>query len=117
MTDLGPVQCFLGIDIEPDRQNCILHIHKQRAVHQFLAEYGLSDRNGHWISQTTGSRLRKLDPTNNPDPTAALNADQQRRYQSMVGSLMWLMLATRPDLASTVSTRLRYLRNTSDLAI
>ena len=61
MTDLGPAQCFLGIEIERDRPHRILHIHQQRAIRELLATYGLSNCNGHWIPQPTGSRLRKLD--------------------------------------------------------
>ena len=51
MTDLGPVRCFLGIEIESDRPRRILHIHQQRAVRDLLATNGFSDCNGHWTPQ------------------------------------------------------------------
>jgi len=47
MTDLGPVRCFLGIEIECDRSRRILHIHQQRAVQKLLAVGG-----GFWASWT-----------------------------------------------------------------
>jgi len=130
-----PVRCFLGIEIERDRPNRILHIHQQRAIRKLLATYGLSNCNRHWIPQPTGRRLRRLDPDSDSNSANALDDEGQRKYQSIVGSLMWLILATRPDIAFTVSMlskfnaapttehmaaatyTLRYLRNKSDLAI
>jgi len=32
-----------------------------------------------------------------------LDSDGKQQYQSIVGSLMWLMLSTRPDLEFTIS--------------
>jgi len=37
MTDLGPVCCFLGIEIKRDRSRQILHIQQQRTVRKLLA--------------------------------------------------------------------------------
>jgi len=93
-----------------------------------------------------GSKLQRLDPdaeseTTFPEagcPTTTgnpLDSDGKRRYQSIVGILMWLRLCTRPDLVFTVSMlskfnnapttehlavatyTLRYLRNTANLGI
>jgi hypothetical protein len=130
MTDLGPIRQFLGLEIERDRENRILYIHQSRYIHNLLTTYGLSQCNGHWTPQPTNHRLRKLDDTGKP-----LDANGKQKYQSIVGSLNWLMSGTRPDIAFTVSMlskflsapsvehlaaatyTLRYLRNTSDLAI
>jgi len=141
MTDLGPVRCFLGIEIERDRPRRTLQIHQQRAVRKLLATFGFSQCNGHWTPQPMGSKLRRLDPDSDSEKTSVnagqslVDSDSKRRYQSMVGSLMWLMLCTRPDLAFTVSMlskfndkpttehlaaatyALRYLRNTANLGI
>jgi hypothetical protein len=40
MTDQGPVRCFLGIEMEPDRSRRTLHIRLPRAVQKLLATYG-----------------------------------------------------------------------------
>jgi len=137
MTDLGPVRRFLGIEIERDRSRRILHIHQQRAVWKLLATNGFPDCNGYWTPQPTGSKLQRLDPESNPTNGTArtLDSDGKQQYQSIVGSLMWLMLCTRLDLAFTVSMlrkfsstlttehlsaatyMLRYLRITANLAI
>jgi len=89
-----------------------------------------------------GSKLRRLNPDSGsasaPDSTGLANpldSDRKRRYQSIIGSLMWFMLCMPPDLAFTVSMlskfndapttehltaatyTLWYLRNTANLAI
>ena len=137
MTELGPVRCFLGIEIESDQSRRILHIHQQRAIRKLLAKNGFSDCYGHWTPQPTGSKLQRSDPESNPTNSTAktLDSDGKQRYQSIVSSLMWLMLCTQPDLAFTVSMlskfsstpttehlsaatyMLRYLQNTAYLAI
>jgi len=135
MTDLGPVRCFLSIEIERDQSRRILHIHQQRAIRKLLATNGFSDCNGHWTPQPTGSKLRRLELDVTNGTARTLDSDGKQRYQSIVGSLMWLMLCTRPDLAFTVSMlskfsstpttkhlseatyTLRYLRHTANLAI
>jgi len=105
MTDLGPVHCFLDKDIERDQSRRVLHIPQQRAVRTLLATNGFSNCNGHWTPQPTGSKLQRLHPESNPTNGTArtLDSDGKQRYQSIVGSLMWLMLCTRPDLAFTIS--------------
>jgi len=105
MTDHGPVCCFLGIEIERDRSRQILHIHQQRAVRKLLATNGFSNCNSHWTPQPTGSKLQRSDPESNLTNSTAktLDSDGKQCYKSIVGSLMWLMLYTRPDLAFTIS--------------
>jgi len=130
MTDLGPICQFLGLEIECDRENWILYVHQSRYIHNVLATFGLSECNGHWIPQPTSNRLRRLDDTGKP-----LDENGKQKYQSIIGSLNWLMQGTRPDIPFTGSMlskflsapsskhlvaatyTLCYLRNTSDLAI
>jgi transposase InsO family protein len=133
MTDLGPAQQFLGLSIVRDRTKRILFLHQQAYIETLLTKYGLSNCNGHWTPMTSGSKLRKIESTE--ENSEKLAPDEHRKYQSIVGSLMWLMLGTRPDLAYTVSVLskfnaapssehlsaatycLRYLRNTSSYGI
>ena len=137
MTDLGSVPFFLSTETECDQSQRILHIHQQRAVRKVLVTNGFSDCNGRWTPQPTGSKHQRSDPESNPTNSTAktLDSDGRQRYQSIVGSLMWLMLCTRPDLTFTVfmlskfsstpttenlsaaTYTLQYLRNTANLAI
>ena len=116
MTDLGPVRCFLGIEIDHDRSRRILHIHLQRAVRKLLATNGFSDRNGHWTPQPTGSKLRRSDPQSNPTNGTAktLASDDLAFTVSMLSKFS--STPTTQHLSAAIYT-LRYLRNTANLAI
>jgi hypothetical protein len=134
MTDLGPARQFLGLSIVRDRKSRTLFLHQQTYIENLLARNGLSECNGHWTPMVSGSKLRKIESTPETD-CERLSLEDRKRYQSIVGSLMWLMLGTRPDLAFTVSVLskynaepskehlaaatycLRYLRNTSSYGI
>ena len=130
MTDLGPICQFLGLEIERDCDNRILYVYQSRYIHNVLVTFGLSECNSHWTPRPISNRLRRLDDSGKP-----LDENEKQKYQSIIGSLNWLMHGTRPDIAFTVSMlskflsapnsehlaaatyTLRYLWNTSDLAI
>jgi len=87
MTDLGPIRQFLGLEIERDRKNRILYVHQSRYIQNVLATYGLSECNGDWTPQPTNNRLRKLEDTGKP-----LDGNGKQKYQTIVGSLNWLIV-------------------------
>lgn len=53
----------------------------------------------------TGNNLRSIEPSEASEASSLLI---QKEYQSLVGSLMYLMLSTRPDLAFMISTLSKY---------
>lgn len=92
----------------------------------------MANCHGQWTPLSTNELHAASSDDSDPD---LLDASGHRNYQSVVGSLMWLMLGTRPDLAFAVSTLskfnsrptrqheaatkhvLRYLRNTRTCGI
>ena len=61
-----------------------------------MATYGLSNCNRHWIPQQIGRGFEDLvDPDSDSNSANARDEEGQRKCQSIFGSLMWLMLATR----------------------
>ena len=116
MTDLGPVRCSLGIEIERDRSRRIQHIHQQRDVRKLLATNGFSDCNGYWTPQPTGSNLQRSDPESNLTNGTAktLASDDLAFTVSMLSKFS--STPTTEHLSAAIYT-LRYLRHTANLAI
>ena len=100
MTDLGELETFLGLQIVRERSSRILTLCQHRYIDRILLRHGMQDArpsltpldpNGHHKSLTDKE-------TSAPD-TEPVNLEL---YQSAVGSLMYAMLGTRPDLAYAI---------------
>ena len=131
MTDLGPVRKFLGLEITRNRKERTLTVTQKQKIGELLAKTQMANCHGQWTPLPTNLELEPI----TPDSPEALDTLGRQTYQSVVGSLMWIMLGTRPDLAFTVATLskfnatpsrqheaaakhvLRYLRNTSNCGI
>jgi hypothetical protein len=104
MTDLGPCSYYLGMAIRRDRQNRILYLSQEAYVHKALQQFGMSD----CAPVSTPIDTSPL-PENGPEyicPSTLKN-----EYQRMIGSLMYIMLGTRGDIAYAVSAASRHLTN------
>ena len=106
MTDLGDVHWLLGMEISRDRAG--IHISQERYIRELLERFGMNDCKPASTPMQVGLPL-----TDNMSPTT----DKQRNemavvpYRSAVGSLMYAMVATRPDIAAAVSAVSRYMGN------
>ena len=98
MLDLGPVHQFLGIQIERDRQKCTLRIHQKPYIKAILKRFQMDNCNG--VSTPMEANLQ-LDPASDTYKASLAN---QINYQRAIGSIIYAMLDTRPDLAFAVST-------------
>src|SRR5579859_4934380 len=94
MKDLGELKYFLGIQVHRDRERKIIHINQSGYNRTILERYGMQNSKPASTPLSSGARLTKA--------TATEVLADQKEYQSMVGSLMYAMLATRPDLAQTI---------------
>ena len=104
MSDLGPVQQFLGIQIERNRQIRTLRIHQKPYIESILKRFQMDSCNS--VSTPMEANLQLIASyDHNATPTERLD------YQRAIGSIMYAMLGTRPDLAFTVSTLSKYCIN------
>jgi len=101
--DLGKLKEFLGITIRRSGRKIILD---QKA---YLAK--VLDRFGMTNAVTANTPLphgyTPVAHTGNPDPTL------RTQYQAIIGSLLYLMLGTRPDIAFAVIKLLQFSANSS----
>jgi len=106
MKDLGEARSFLGIEIVRDRTKRTIILSQKGYIENVLERFGLLDANPSGTPMINNLTKRKDDNKRyNP---------REELYRSMVGSLMYLMVASRPDLASSVGIVSRHLSNPSE---
>ena len=105
MTDLGDLCTFFGLEIERNRSRRTLHLSQRTYIIKILTEYGMLASNPTPTPADVHVRLQK----SNTDFVASLV--EKQAYQSAVGSLMYVMLGTRPDISYAVSKVSQYSTN------
>ncbi|GBE82734.1 hypothetical protein SCP_0411190 [Sparassis crispa] len=92
MTDLGEARWLLGMEIARDRPRRVLELSQHQYVEKCLAQHGMADCCPVSTPMAQNQKLVKLSEAEiDPKP-----------YQSVLGSLMYAMIGTRPDLAFTM---------------
>ena len=107
MVDLGPAHYYLGMSITRNRQQRTLRIGQKSYLEEAIKSAGLWESAPQLTPMATGN----LEPA--PDDYTA-HADFKAKYQSYVGTLMYAMLGTRPDIAFSVSCVSRFAANPTD---
>lgn len=94
MKDLGKLSYCLGITVVYDKERKYLLMHQKQYIQSLLENYGLSQAKPAPTPANVSVKLVKDDGVSKPvDPGY---------YQSMVGSLLYAAIATRPDIANAV---------------
>ena len=101
ITELGEPRLALGIAISRDRDDRSITLTQSSKIDRLVEEYGQSDARTVDTPMVAGLQLRR------PDKTAPVPADvsewaERTPYRSLVGSLMYLSVATRPDISYAV---------------
>ena len=106
--DLGPTTQLLGIEIHRDRPNRHLSISQSQFISNLVHEHGLGDSKPVSTPLNPGTRLStSMCPQND----AEAQEMQQHPYISVVGSLMYLAVTTRPDIAYAAGVLARFNSN------
>ena len=93
MSDLGPVQQFLAIQVVRDRKARTIHLHQTPYIRSVLKRFQMENCNGVATPMDPNIQLS----TAPPDYTAS--ESDQLEYQQAIGSIMFAMLGTRPEQA------------------
>ena len=91
--DLGPVIWILGIVVDENRDNKSVLLHQRKYIRDLVERFGLEDAPGRDIPQAGGD-----DKPSEDSPVTDAST-----YRSLVGSLLYAAVATRPDIVETVS--------------
>ena len=107
MKDMGKLHYCLGINISQDEENGSVMINQKQYILNMLEKYGMKDAK----------------PVSTPgDPNVKLVANDEvskslsnpSKYQSLVGSLLYAAMATRPDIAYAVGVLGKFNANPSE---
>jgi Reverse transcriptase (RNA-dependent DNA polymerase) len=99
--DLGEAQIYLGMLIERDRARQSLKLSQERMTTQLLSKYQLLEAKSKSVPLNTAVKLTK-------DDGDLLNKDKYG-YSQLIGSLMYLAVCTRPDIAQAVGALAKYM--------
>ncbi|KAL4018316.1 hypothetical protein IC575_021907 [Cucumis melo] len=108
MKDLGEAQYVLGIQIIRDRKNKTLALSQATYIDKMLVRYLMQNSKKGLLPFRHGVHLSKEQCPKTPQ-----EVEDMRRipYASAVGSLMYAMLCTRPDICYVVGIVSRYQSN------
>ena len=131
MTDGGVPSWFLGLAVDYDKEKGELHLSQEAYVERLLESHGMSNAASVKTPAAT-KRLAKAEDQPTQEEEEYMNSFP---YRQVVGSLLYLTCATRPDIAFAVQQLgrhvnnfrqehwkaakrvLRYLKGTSDFGI
>lgn len=108
MKDLGPARQILGMKISRDRQNGKLWLSQEKYIEKVLDRFNMGKAKE--VSTPLAGHFKlsvKQCPTSEKDKEEMKNVP----YASVVGSLMYAMVCTRPDIAHAVGVVSRFLSN------
>ena len=108
MKDLGEASYVLGIQIIRDRKNKLLALSQATYIDKVLKRFSMSNAKKGLMPTRHGISLSRDQCPVTPD-----EIEEMRRipYASAVGSLMYAMLCTRPDICYAVGVVSRYQCN------
>jgi Reverse transcriptase (RNA-dependent DNA polymerase) len=100
MKDLRTVKKILGMEITRDRSNRKLFLSQKEFVRKVIRRFGMEKAN---VVSTPLAVYFKLLAALSPTSDGERRYMDKISYSSVVGSLMYLMVCTRPDIAQAVS--------------
>ncbi|GKB57812.1 putative RNA-directed DNA polymerase [Tanacetum coccineum] len=130
MKDLGEAAYILGIKIYRDRSKRLIGLSQNTYIDKILKRFKMDTSKRGTIPMQPNVDLRK---SQGPSTPAEVKRMKEVPYASMVGSIMYAVRCTRPDIAfsqnltsiyqqnpdeghwTVVKNMLKYLRNTKDM--
>jgi hypothetical protein len=105
MTDLGPCAFYLGIEVTRDRKARTITLSQAGYIEKLLRAFGMANCRPVATPLEPGARFTKNEGQATEEDTLW--------YQRVMGSFMYAMTETRPDIAIVISTLSEFLTNPS----
>ena len=103
MKDLGDIHWFLGLEITRDRPRRLIFVSQSRYISDVVNRFGFANSRRVSTPMSFGLKLPLNDASD-----STINV---REYQSRIGSVMYAMLGTRPDIGYSIATLSQYSSN------
>ncbi|KAM1263711.1 hypothetical protein ACFX2G_029302 [Malus domestica] len=111
MKDLGEATYVLGIEIKRDRRRGLLGLSQRGYIEKVLKRFNMSSCGTTEVPISKGEKLSKLQCPKNDLERKIM---EDKPYASLVGSLMYAQVCTRPDLAFIISVLGRLQSNAGE---
>ena len=108
MKDLGPAKKILGMQITRDKQSGTLQLSQSEYIKRVLQRFNMGDAKP--VSTPLASHFR-LSKDQSPQTDEDKEYMAKVPYASAIGSLMYAMVCTRPDIGHAVGVVSRYMSN------
>ncbi|POM72016.1 Integrase catalytic core protein [Phytophthora palmivora] len=97
--DLGVASKFLGMRVEYTQENGY-YLDQEAGISELLREFGMEHANG--VRTPIGAEWNEVDVSELLPTSGGEGVVTVPRFQSLVGSLLWIARCTRPDVAFAV---------------
>ena len=106
--DLGEATYILGINIYRDRSRRLIRLSQSTYLDKVLKNFKMDQSNKGFLPLLQGVKLSQTQC-----PTTAEDREKMKviPYASAIGSIMYAMLCTRPDVCLAISVAGRYQSN------
>jgi hypothetical protein len=108
MKDLGAAKKILGMEITRDRKSALLFLSQHGYIQKVLRRFNMHDSKP--VSTPIAPHF-KLSSSQSPSTDSDFEYMSKVPYSSVVGSLMYAMVCSRPDLSYAMSLVSRYMVN------
>ena len=112
MKDMGAVKQILGMRIKRDTNSRTLLLSQDKYINKVLSRFNM--QNAKVVSTPLGVHFR-LSKEQSPKTEEERAYMAKVPYASAIGSLMYVMVCTRPDIAQAVGAVSRYMNNPGKL--
>ena len=103
----SPLQYYLGIAFTQDRDGSVF-LDQSKYIRELLERFGMQDSSPEPTPLAPNQHLNGDDCCDRYDPEMR---QRIQTYQSLIGALLWLSTATRPDISYATNQLARYLTN------
>jgi len=112
MKDLGELSWYLGVNVEWASDRSSVHLSQEAYINDLLKEYRMEDCTPRSTAASKYLMSKKREPIKKEE-TEWLDARglTQTKYRAFVGSVNYLSMMTRPDIAHAVSMLSRFVED------